>query len=134
MTCSCGYVQRMLMPCRHICSVIDKVENYVPSLFHIRWHKLFNYYYSKSANDSICSKKSDALEAMLLCIREHSQHLSGRYKGIFIKNTHFMKSLEQFISPRDSVNELMDFIIHGIRSRGAVISNSYNFDKNYQHR
>ena len=129
MTCSCGYVQRMLMPCRHICSVIDKVENYVPSLFHIRWHKLFNYYYSKNANDSICSKTTDALEAMLFCTREHSYHLSGRYKGIFIKNTPFMKSLEPFISSRDSVNELMDFIMHETRSRGALISNSYNCDQ-----
>ena len=40
-----------------------------------------------------------------------------------------MKSLEPFISSRDSVNELMDFIMHETRSRGALISNSYNCDQ-----
>ena len=40
-----------------------------------------------------------------------------------------MNSLEQFISLRDSVNELMDFIIQETREGGAVISNSYKCDK-----
>ena len=45
MTCTCGYVQRMLMPCTHICAVIDKPDYYEPSMFHVRWYKMFNYYY-----------------------------------------------------------------------------------------
>ena len=90
MSCSCGYVQRMLMPCRHICSVLDKSENYVPSLFHIRWYKLYSYYYTKSVNNEICSNTKEALENMLLCTRENSYCMSGKYKGIFIMNTPFM--------------------------------------------
>ena len=45
MSCSCGYVQRMMMPCCHICSIIDNSLLYVPSMFHIRWHKSYYYYY-----------------------------------------------------------------------------------------
>ena len=35
MSCSCGYVQRMLMPCRHICAVISNPAYYTPSMFHV---------------------------------------------------------------------------------------------------
>ena len=41
MSCSCGYVQRMLMPCRHICAVIGNPAYYIPSMFHVRWYKKF---------------------------------------------------------------------------------------------
>ena len=57
MSCSCGYVQRMLMPCRHICAVIKKPEYYVPSLFHVRWHKLYGYYYNNLFDKEICEKQ-----------------------------------------------------------------------------
>ena len=40
-----------------------------------------------------------------------------------------MNTLGQLTSLRDRINELMDFIIQETRSRGAVISNSYNCDK-----
>ena len=36
MSCSCGHVQRFLLPCRHICAVLGYIEYYKPSLFHIR--------------------------------------------------------------------------------------------------
>ena len=48
MSCSCGYVQMYLMPCQHICAVIDDKQLYAPSMFHIRWHKLFNYYHGNN--------------------------------------------------------------------------------------
>ena len=44
MPCSCGGVQRYLMPYRHVCDVICNREYYEPSIFHIGWHKLYNYY------------------------------------------------------------------------------------------
>ena len=47
LSCSCGYVQRMLMPCSHVCCVLEKKQFYIPSLFHIRWYKDFNYYYQR---------------------------------------------------------------------------------------
>ena len=57
MSFSCGYVQRMLMPCRHICAVINKKEYYVPSLFHVRWHKLYGYYYNNLFHNETCEKQ-----------------------------------------------------------------------------
>ena len=35
MSCSCGYLQQMLMPCRHIAAVLSAKEVYLPSMFHI---------------------------------------------------------------------------------------------------
>ena len=61
MSCSCGYVQRMLMPCRHICAVLENIDNYVPSLFHIRWHKLYSYYYRNLEESDLCLNISSAL-------------------------------------------------------------------------
>ena len=52
MSCSCGYVQRMLMPCQHICKIIDDPSAYVPAMFHIRWHKLFYYYFRNRQLDN----------------------------------------------------------------------------------
>ena len=43
MSCNCGYIQRYLMPCPHMCLVIDNVEYLVPSMYHIKWYKIFNY-------------------------------------------------------------------------------------------
>ena len=53
MSCSCGYVQRMLMPCWHICAIIDKREYYIPSMFHVRWYKTFSYYYRPITNENM---------------------------------------------------------------------------------
>ena len=36
MSCSCGYVQRYFMPCRHICAVLKDIKYYDPAFFHIR--------------------------------------------------------------------------------------------------
>ena len=38
MTCSCGNIQRFLLPCCHVCAVLKDLKYYEPSLFHIRWH------------------------------------------------------------------------------------------------
>ena len=45
MTCSCGYIQRWLMPCMHICSIISDKKYLTADLFHIRWWKYFDYIY-----------------------------------------------------------------------------------------
>ena len=48
MSYSCIKVQMFLMTCRHIYVVIEDKVLYVPSLFHICWHKLFYNYHGNS--------------------------------------------------------------------------------------
>ena len=78
MTCTCGYVQRMLMPCTHICAVIDKPEYYVPSMFHIWWYKMFNYYYRDKQQNQYCLKTNDAIEGLLQVTRENAYSSNGK--------------------------------------------------------
>ena len=44
MSCRCGYVQRYLMPCCHVCAVLKNIRYYDPSLLDISWHKSFKYF------------------------------------------------------------------------------------------
>ena len=81
MTCTCGFVQRWLMPCVHIYCILDKLEYVTPSLFHIRWWKHFNYLYH-SSSDANHSSTSETLRQALTRTREnHYSFVSGKYKG-----------------------------------------------------
>ena len=65
MSCSCGYVQRMLMPCRHLCAVIGNPSYYIPSMFHVRWYKKCFYYYRPTYKEKMCERTSRALDQLL---------------------------------------------------------------------
>ena len=129
MSCSCGYVQRMLMPCRHICAVIKKPEYYVPSLFHVRWHKLFGYYYNNLFKRDICEKTKAALHQLLLCTRSNAYLISGKYKGIFIKESQFQKSLEPYVKVENDVSKLMDYILNMTMKSGPVVASSFDISE-----
>jgi hypothetical protein len=45
MACTCPYGYNYLAPCRHVMAVLGTSDNVVPSLFHIRWWEVFNYYF-----------------------------------------------------------------------------------------
>ena len=73
MSCSCGYIQRMLMPCRYVCAIINEAEFYTASLFHIQWHKLYNNNYKNNKTTmNGCNNMLDALETLLLSMRSNA--------------------------------------------------------------
>ena len=43
LTCSCGRTTQYLLPCVHICTVVDDESHFGPYQFHVRWHKDFAY-------------------------------------------------------------------------------------------
>ena len=47
MNCSCGRHMRWLMPCVHMCCVLDDMKYYTPDLFHIRWWKHYHFMYKR---------------------------------------------------------------------------------------
>ena len=125
MSCSCGYIQRMLMPCRHVCAIINEAELYTPSLFHIRWYKLYNYYYKNNrATMNGCNNTKDALDSLLSSIRSNAYNMLGKYKGIYIYGTPFHKFLQSqsFIPLKDNVSQLMDNIINETNQVGYALS------------
>ena len=131
MSCSCGHVQRFLLPCRHICAVLGYIEYYEPSLFHIRWHKDFNYYHGNSFSRNIARNTDTALRELLVYTRANHYTQSGKYKGIPMMDSEFMKDLPPFSMSdltsddveTNAVKNLMSNIIHATERNGYVLKN-----------
>ena len=64
-SCSCGYCQRFLLPCFHVCAVLKDIKYYEPSLFHLRWYKSVSYYYAHDFSSKIAPQTNEALKTML---------------------------------------------------------------------
>ena len=111
MTCSCGYPQRFLMPCVHIFTVLDKPEYLVPSLFHIRWWKHFNFLHKNKdyevMNQELCRSLSSTLKDVR---KKHYDSSNGyRYKGIPMEKeilNRFSTETLQIIEDKPSSNKI----------------------------
>ena len=91
MNCTCGYVHRWLMPCVHICSVLEHHDYYTPSLFHLRWWKMFHYLYKSKSNSNKIKSTTLNLKHSLDYIREnHYNENNGLYKGVPIHDSPFL--------------------------------------------
>ena len=96
MSCSSGYVQRCLIPCRHVCAVIGKKEYYEPRMFHIRWHNLYNYYHSTKYGASNSKESVVFLESLIKVTRDNSYNDSGKFKGIYVIGSRLHNNLPLF--------------------------------------
>ena len=96
MSCSCGKVQMYLMPCQHICAIISLKKYYVPSMFHIRWHKLYNYYHGNSFGVKLATHITGTIDNIVCWTRNNCYRQSGSYKGVYVKDTEFFSELTEF--------------------------------------
>ena len=116
MNCSCGYVNRWLMPCVHICSVLEHSKYYTPDLFHLRWWKLFHYLYKSNSKSKKVKSTTQNLKDSLSRVRaDHYNHTNGMYKGVPIHDSAFlndpMSNLNQgFIIKEDNKRHIIDAI------------------------
>jgi len=131
MSCSCGYCQRFLLPCRHVCAVLKDLKYYEPSLFHIRWHKSFNYYYGNEFASKIAPDTDRVLKTMLDDTREHHYRESGKYKGVPLSNSQFINDLPEFFHERlnksyddNAIIDLMHSILLYTNTKGPLVKNS----------
>ena len=131
MTCSCGYIQRFLLPCCHVCAVLKDLRYYEPSLFHIRWHKSFNYYYGNGFASKIAPETNTAINDMLNETRSNHYRDSGKYKGVPLSNSTFLRELPEFIHERidkdinqHAIIDLMKSILLHTNEKGPVLKNS----------
>ena len=92
-SCRCGHVQRYLIPCRHVCAVIGKKEYYEPSMFHIRWHKLYHYYHSNKYETSTTKHIVDVLRYLLKVTRENYYDDASKSKGMYTPSTIFPRGM-----------------------------------------
>ena len=105
MNCTCSYHLRYLMPCVHMCCVIEDKNNYVPELFHIRWWKHFHYFYKNNVNDSNKSTVENTELALENIRSNHFSKIDGKYKGVPLYGTPFG---EQIISKNGFVSTILN--------------------------
>ena len=95
MKCSCCYYNRWLMPCVHMCSVINDNKHYSPELFHIRWWKHFHFLFKRDIENQKNEDSVNNMKSSLYHIREnHFCSETGKYKGIPLEGTSFLTSLD----------------------------------------
>ena len=114
------------MSCRHICPVLTKKEYYEPNMFHIRWHKLYNYYHSIKYGASAEKHAVDIFQSLLKVTRKNCYNSSGKLKGIYVIGSSFHRNLPLF-SPEvwkinnDLTMELMKRIVNHKGNKSPVI-------------
>ena len=98
------------MTCLHMCAMLGKKEYFIPSMFHIRWHKIFNYYHRSEFGSSNASNLCYSLEETRKVTRQSCFRMSG-YKRVYVLNTSFLKDLDPYddlsTTRYDPVYELM---------------------------
>ena len=77
--------------------MLEDIKYSDPSLFHIRWHKSFNYLYENLFSPNIAPRINDILNRALDDIRATSYSDSSKYKGVPIMISNFIKDLPEFV-------------------------------------
>lgn len=113
MSCSCGYHMRWLMPCVHMCRVLDDMMYYTPDLFHIRWWKHYHFIYKRDNNEYIEHLSAANIQTALSDIRNnHFNQDTGMFKGICLDGNQFLENindtlLDEIIINKDFPLEIM---------------------------
>ena len=125
MNCSCGKTNEYLLPCVHICSVINDDEKFTPDCFHIRWHKQFAYHYGTESIFQGNEEQRLLLKGVLTDTRSNSYHTDGFYRGIDLKNNDFLRDLETYHF-EDDRSDKIDFMkfVHEQSKKKPFLKNS----------
>ena len=92
--CSCGRTTQYMIPCTHICKLVNNEEHFGPYQFHVRWHKNFAYLHNSNFGEHI-SKQSVALfKDLLQEIRGNHFDEKGHYKGVPMSGSAFLENKE----------------------------------------
>ena len=124
MNCTCGKTGEYMMPCVHICRVIDKNEHFNPCMFHVRWLKLFNYALARKDGHQNMQKTLPVLKDLLKDVRENHFHDDGTYKGVPMSTSSFLDEMAPYEGQR-SVRQMF-LKEHFIKSKdNPIIAGSY---------
>ena len=112
MSCTCEFPSRWLLPCSHICNVIDKKEYFIPELMHIRWWKHFNYLYKNNCKEKKGTSQDKLYETLEMVRSTHFCSQTGKYKGVPLQHNKFLYDVvnKPFISESMDTNEYYDEI------------------------
>ena len=82
LNCSCGKTNEYLLPCVHICRIVNDESFFGPTQFHIRWHKDFCYYYDTDFGNDLYPEKVKLMRDILNETRKNHYNVMGEYRGL----------------------------------------------------
>ena len=132
-SCSCGYVNQYMSPCRHVMAVLKKEENLIYTSFHYRWWKQYDYFYLKhftensQMNDPAILNLIKKLKDWISFTVSNGYYGNGEYKGCYLESKVIDDLLEMNIE-EDDVHDTMKKVKNYISDVGPVIRNSRAFE------
>ena len=91
MLCSCGYIHEYMVPCVHLMAVLNDSKFIVPSLFHVRWWKHFNYYFGKDIGTEDNTEMHSKLQKLYQLTYDEQYYVNGTYRGCFVSRLGFLE-------------------------------------------
>ena len=133
-TCSCGYVNQYLSPCRHVMAVIKDKQNLSHELVHYRWWKQFEYYYRRDfANDEILSRPEikamrDKMEQWVSFIDDNAFDVDGNFRGCYLSDDN-LKRIRMTEYLNDTIFSLMKRFKLRISRYGALVKENVSIEE-----
>ena len=80
-SCSCGYVNQYLSPCRHVMAVLKEEQNLTYTLYHYTWWKQYDYFYLKIFTENSIMKDP----AIVALDKKLKNGFHSLYQMVFMK-------------------------------------------------
>ena len=101
---------------------------YVPSMFRICWHKMYNCYHGYSFGMKLATHSTATIHSIVSWTREHCYCDIDSYKEVHVNDTIFYRDIKLFNSMKsddyDLVNSLMIKIVNDILRGNSVLKYS----------
>ena len=77
-------------------------------MFHICWHKMYNYYHGNSFGMKLATHSTATINNIVSWTRENCYCDSGSYKEVYVKDTIFYRDIKCFNSIKSDDNNLVE--------------------------
>ena len=93
MSCTCGHVNQYMAPCIHIMAILDDQRYITADLFHLRWWKVYNYYFLTEHGRNLTPGIHASLLEALKIQSESSFDYRGVYRGCNLAGNGFLETV-----------------------------------------
>ena len=132
MNCTCGFPSQYMMPCVHICSVLNDTKFFKPNLFGIRWWKQFNYYHKKDYGIALAPKSVVVME------QAHSDELAngwlpcGDFRGVHVGiDSDFISEVQRSSYKRTNCSKDISCLCEMLREYNLNVGAAARYDKGW---
>jgi hypothetical protein len=128
MSCTCSYTYNYLAPCRHMMAVFQTSDYVVPSLYHLRWWEIFNYYYLTDFGKNQLPEVHANLDKAFGSIRTTQFNSERKFKGCCVKHIDTVGDIANIDT--DTIN-IVNLMVDVIDSKGYLAKGSTLEDMSY---